>query len=125
MYGRMEDELNQEGTHYSHNIILKLHAIRITNNFNFPTATWKSQSGDAQTFASTAVAMALFERARRCKWNDVNGILHMYLYFFHKPSICNAGNKSGRRSPGSVCAEKFNLRNIREPSGLIGNRNFG
>lgn len=29
----MKGKPNQKRTHYSHNIILKLHAIQITNNF--------------------------------------------------------------------------------------------
>jgi hypothetical protein len=40
------------------------------------------------------------------------------------PQIRVAGNESGRRSPRSFHAEKFNLRNIRHENAPIGNRKF-
>lgn len=112
----MKGEPSQERTHYSHNIILKLHAIQITNNFHRGVAGNRNRATRQPSHWSQWVYLN--------EHSDLNETF-AYVYFFCTPSICNAGNKSGRRSPGSVYAEKFNLRNIREPNGPIGNRNFG
>lgn len=96
MYGRTNERRAEprEKIHYSHNIILELHAIQITNNFQ-------------QRLGNRNRATRKRSHRRWSQWvylstlGDLNETF-AYVSFFRISPICNAGNKGGRRSPRSM-----------------------